>query len=115
MDSERWRRIERVLDAALNVEPTEREPLLDDLCGSDRELREEVDALLRHAASDSFLDSAPNSVARAVTTAATHGEEQWVGRSVGAYHIVREIGRGGMARVFLAERSLDDFEQRVAV
>ncbi len=37
------------------------------------------------------------------------------GASVGAYRVVREIGRGGMAVVYLAERADGLFEQRVAL
>jgi eukaryotic-like serine/threonine-protein kinase len=34
---------------------------------------------------------------------------------IGAFRVVREIGRGGMGRVFLAERADGQFEQRVAI
>src|SRR5690606_31971710 len=34
---------------------------------------------------------------------------------IGAYRIVREIGRGGMGQVLLAERADGQFEQRVAI
>jgi serine/threonine-protein kinase len=37
------------------------------------------------------------------------------GARVGAYRIVSEIGRGGMGRVYLAERADGAFEQRVAI
>ena len=37
------------------------------------------------------------------------------GQLVGAYQIVRRIGSGGMADVFLAERADGQFEQRVAL
>ena len=37
------------------------------------------------------------------------------GTSVGPYRIVREIGRGGMGMVYLAERADGEFQQRVAL
>ena len=50
----------------------------------------------------------------ALADAETSGP-RWEGRRVGAYRLVREIGRGGMSRVFLAERADGEFEQQVAL
>ncbi len=68
-------------------------------------------------AKHAFLDSPPAALASAVAAERRDAEPtaEWTGRRLGAYRIIREIGRGGMARVFLAERALGDFEQRVAV
>ena len=37
------------------------------------------------------------------------------GKRIGAYRILREIGRGGMAVVYLAERADEQFRKRVAI
>ena len=37
------------------------------------------------------------------------------GQRLGAFRVVREVGRGGMGTVYLAERADDQFEQRVAI
>ena len=37
------------------------------------------------------------------------------GRRIGAYRIVRELGRGGMAAVYLAERADEQFRKQVAI
>ena len=38
-----------------------------------------------------------------------------IGRRLGAYRLVAEIGRGGMGIVFAAERDDDEFERRAAI
>ena len=43
---ERWRRIEALLDAALQRKPDERPDFLAETCGSDEPLRREVESLL---------------------------------------------------------------------
>lgn len=46
IDSDRWRQIEDILDAALDVPSTEREALLREQCGEDVALRAEVERML---------------------------------------------------------------------
>ena len=47
--------------------------------------------------------------------AAEQAQELPAGARIGAYRIVRELGRGGMAVVYLAERADGEFEQTVAL
>jgi len=49
MNSERWRHIEDVLQAALELEPGERADFLERACAGDPGLREEVESLLLSA------------------------------------------------------------------
>ena len=44
-----------------------------------------------------------------------NGSDSMIGRRVGIYELVKEIGRGGMGAVYLAERADGEFRQRVAV
>jgi len=101
--SERWPEIERLLDRALDLQPEDRPAFLDQACSGDPELRGEVERLLQAAAaSDGFLgDSAPTYAAPLVARVA---ERQALvpGRRLGVYEIVRELGRGGMATIYLA-------------
>ena len=41
--------------------------------------------------------------------------EALVGQNIGAFRLVRLLGKGGMAAVFLGERQVGDFEQQVAI
>ncbi|MCP3964647.1 MAG: hypothetical protein GY719_43005 [bacterium] len=46
MDRERWRRIDAVFAAALELDPEERATFLTTVCGADEALRREVESLL---------------------------------------------------------------------
>jgi Tol biopolymer transport system component len=117
-DAERWRRVEKVLDAALACEPSQWRAVLDARCGDDAELRREVESYLgRVGAAESFLATPPVAVAALLVA---EGQEaasgnRYVGRRIGSYRVVRQVGRGGMARVFLAERADGEFAQHVAL
>ena len=121
MNVDRMRRIEAVLDAALTREPTEWPTLLDESCSGDPDLRREVEALLaRLDTAKRFLESPPSAVAAALIAEshdlnAIHGGQSREGQRIGAYRVVRELGRGGMSRVFLGERADGQFEQQVAL
>jgi len=98
---ERWRVLEPLLDAALELEPSERAAFLEDACGHDVTLIAELSALLKACERAEELLSAPAAIAYAPLLDEPMPElPQLLG---GRYHIVREIGRGGMATVYLAD------------
>jgi eukaryotic-like serine/threonine-protein kinase len=120
LDPDRWQRIEHVLDIALEREPQHWPAILDDACAGDPALRAEVEALLRRVSTaERFLDAPPGLAAESliaeVQAAKDHAAGNSDGRRIGAYRLVRETGRGGMSRVFLADRADAEFEQQVAV
>ena len=116
LDPERWQRIGQVLDAALAADPEHWPAVLDATCAGAPDLRREVEELLaRVDDARRFLDSPPASAAAAVLAEAKSAYRMELGGRVGAYRIEREIGHGGMSRVFLAERADGEFEQRVAL
>ncbi|MEO7457104.1 MAG: serine/threonine-protein kinase [Gemmatimonadaceae bacterium] len=113
-DPERWRRVEHVLDAVLTSQPDRRREILDEECAGDAALRQEVESLLDSAdRAEKFLNIPPSAAAAAAIAEAGSGNH--VGRRVGAYRLVREIGHGGMSRVYRAERDDGAFVQQVAV
>jgi hypothetical protein len=119
MDADRLRKVKDVLDAALATEPAQWPALLDAQCGADRGLRQEVVNLLgRLNEARTFLATPPTTLAGALIEEAEERHptrSRYEGRRLGAYRVVREIGRGGMSRVFLAERADGHFEQQVAL
>ena len=114
---DRWRSIEAALDAALQVRTGERPALLDRLCAGDPELRREVESLLAaHAKAEGFLSTSAESFAAPfIQAAAAREPRDRPDQIVGRYRLVREIGRGGMGIVWLAERADGQFEQQVAL
>jgi hypothetical protein len=96
--AERWTRVKQILADALDLSRDQRDAFVESACGQDEDLRLEVLTLLRGDDPDSNflnLDRVP--------------------KRVGAWRIVREIGRGGMGAVYLAERDDGQFEQRAAI
>jgi serine/threonine-protein kinase len=117
--ADQWARIDAIFDAALQQEPEARDAFVRAACDSDTELLEEVLALLRaEAAADHRIGDSATAYAAPLLDAiseAEHEEAAAVGRRFGAWSIVREIGRGGMGRVYLAERADDEYRQQVAL
>ncbi|HWN66485.1 MAG TPA: protein kinase [Haliangium sp.] len=121
MSPERWRQVEEIFQMALDLAPDERPQYIDRACAGDAELRHEVEAMLvqyRSAeAMDGFLEptlDAGNALQG--LAALMSGEvDSMEGQQVGAYQVIREIGRGGMGAVYLAERADNAFQRRVAI
>ena len=110
MTSDRWLRLESLFHAALEQPPAVRGAFLAEASGDDEELRAEVERLLEaDVQASAFVDEAAARVER--VAAAVLPES----RQVGAYRIVRELGRGGMGTVYLAERADAQFDMRVAI
>jgi tetratricopeptide (TPR) repeat protein/tRNA A-37 threonylcarbamoyl transferase component Bud32 len=118
METDYWHRVERVLDLALESDPSDWSTVLSSACDNDQALRDDVEDLLsRLSTAQSFLETPPAATAAALLAEARRldGPASHEGRRIGAYRIVRQIGRGGMSRVFLAERADGEFTQQVAL
>ena len=119
MDPEAWKRVQGLVDEALDLTEADRRAFLETVGARSPELRRELDAFLAaEAASRGFLDAPAPLHAAALTGAlrdSSWEREPVEGRSVGPYRVLRELGRGGMGAVFLAERVDGGFDQRVAL
>jgi len=113
MEPERRREIERIFEAALERPSSERLEWVRGACGGDEELCTGVLRLLKaHERAEGILDDPASPIAEFLEDAA---DSPGADRRIGAYRLVREIGRGGMSIVYLAERDDRQYRQTVAL
>jgi eukaryotic-like serine/threonine-protein kinase len=101
MASERRQQIETIFHTATVYAGQERIEYLDKVCAEDAELRVEIEELLARFDAEN--------------AAAVRELDTMQGRIIGSYRLIREIGRGGMGAVYLAERADGMFKTKAAV
>jgi serine/threonine protein kinase len=113
MTPEELSRIRRIYEQALPMTSAARETYLRDECRDEENIRAEIERLLKaHGNIPDWLDRPALGAER---TFATFDPPKLEGRSLSGYTLMREVGRGGMGSVFLAERSDQTFHRRVAI
>ena len=109
-----WREVFSLLDTALELDAAGRSAWLAALQSEHAHLSPMLARLLQanaQAATDGFLKSTPDF---GLLDAALHVSPE-AGARVGAYRLLREVGQGGMASVWLAERADGLLARRVAL
>jgi tetratricopeptide (TPR) repeat protein len=110
MSSERWKKVEALFEQTLEAAPAARPEFLQAI--DDAEVRREVESLLEaHGEAGVFLDE-PD---RFFSSESFDVDTLSPGQVIDRYRIIRELGRGGMGAVFLAERADDEYKKQVAL
>jgi eukaryotic-like serine/threonine-protein kinase len=99
-----WQRIKEIFQSAQDLRPEQRSVYLDKVCGDDKSIREEVEALLTaDEGNDDFLSAPAYEFAAGML--AGEGTEFIPGEKMGRYLILCSLGYGGMGQIYLAQDS----------
>jgi serine/threonine protein kinase len=115
-----WPQLSSLLDQALDLPADERAAWLEDLRRQQPSLQPVIQQLLaahaKHETGD-FLNQGPTLLVQAYGPAARDesAEQLQVGDAIGPYRLLRALGSGGMAVVWLAERSDGQLTRQVAL
>ena len=101
MKPERWQQIDKLLEAALEREESERSAFLKQACAGDESLQEEVESLLAADKQAEDLIEAP-AVEMIAEGFAKDQSGSLKGRRMGSYKILSLLGAGGMGEVYRA-------------
>lgn len=113
MDRQKSEQINKILDKALDVDPSQRKAYLANL-PIDIEIRKEVETLLAFdSETDPALDLSAVELSKDFIN--TKDESVLTGKQFGSYEIEEELGYGGMGAVYLAKRIDEKFDQKVAI
>jgi eukaryotic-like serine/threonine-protein kinase len=114
-----WQRVKTIAADAWAQPADQQAPYVHAAAGGDETVETEALSLLQAMGAVGQRFDVPALAARDVCQAAAEviaaGRPVVVGESIGPWRLIRELGRGGMAVVYLAERNDSDFVQRAAI
>ena len=114
MTPEKWKKLKRIFQEAVDLPADACDAFVDKECGDDHSLLFEVKKLVKahNESSDLFESPAFKAITDLVDDIT---DTSRVGQIVGAYRLEEEIGRGGMGTVYLASRADEVYQKKVAI
>src|ERR1041384_850127 len=114
MTPEEWQQVKQVFQCALEREPNLRAAYVAEAFGGNPALQKEVERLIRlHEEAGDFIETPAGDLTGALFDEVS--DRSIIGKLIGPYEIVREIGEGGMGAVYLGVRADDQYQKRVAI
>ena len=108
MNPERWQQISRIFKSAISLDAAARAAYVKERCGTDSDLREEVERLIEsHVQAEDRDFIGGHAVENAAELFAGDGEQLILeqGQYFGSYVILDHLGTGGMGQVYRARDS----------
>ena len=110
MNAKDWQQVKDIFAEVLEQSNGSRLSFLREKCGADEKLFLEIKSLL-----DANAETEPLIEKNALQLASQLNGKSYDFTKFGRYTVLREIGRGGMGAVFLAERNDGEYEQKAAL
>ncbi|MFN8573260.1 MAG: serine/threonine-protein kinase [Gemmatimonadaceae bacterium] len=114
LSPEQWALAEPILDRAVELPESERAAFLEQAC-PDADLRAQLARILRLGSSHGGVLSGDAQPLAASLLPNDPRLAEATPEVIGPYRVIRELARGGMGVVYLAERADGQFQQRVAL
>lgn len=121
MDQQQWKRINNIVDTALELTKEERDTYIQEQCKGDKQLIEKITTFIEaieQSDTEGFLEDLSNyqqQLAQDILNEDIQKKDAaLIGTTIDSYEVIDLIGHGGMGSVFLAKRADDTYEQQVA-